>query len=514
MRQIRKTVLLAFLLGTAFVPVSAVGADEAGPFQALTSEFEQALAHAVEGGTLPGVAAAIVDREGVLWQGAYGHHPDQPERLITPETVFSIQSISKNYTAVAVMLAVQDGTLELDLPISHYLEDFPLNSPFSENPADEMTMRHLLSHKAGFTHEAPVGNNFNAASASFNAHVASISDTWLRFPVGSRYAYSNLGIDLAAFVLQETTGVPFEEYLYRRLLRPLGADDSFVDTPERNGSCRHCTAGHQPMFASLPDYIPLTASGGVRTSLDDAVRYVQFHLNRGKVGDKQLLAPELLDKLYSPTHRERAFGDGSVFPEHFFHGMGTYAFEEAGTYAVGHTGGGFGFTTSMKWYPEYGIGMIILFNSGADPLAQLELGWDVLPRMVEAEMVSRPDQAGVPTREQFFSTAPFALPDNDQHPAIPGSPALPEGRLAELAGIHRPVLGGGFRLNDAVSGCFECIRIELMEDKVVIHRGLPEPEMLIRHADGLYFAERSGELLDLRGELPNWRSIVYRPSDQ
>ena len=72
-----------------------------------------------------------------------------------------------------------------------------------------MTLRHLLSHTAGFTHEAPVGNNLVVGRASFAAHCRSISDTWLRFPVGHHYEYSNLGIDLAAFVIERVSGLPF-----------------------------------------------------------------------------------------------------------------------------------------------------------------------------------------------------------------------------------------------------------------------------------------------------------------
>lgn len=482
-------------------------------FGQLLKGLEHSLEQAVSSGLTPGVAAAIVSADEVLWQTAKGHHPDEHDRPIGPETVFSVQSISKNYTAVAIMLAVQDGILDLDLPISNYIDGFRINTPFDESPADKISLRHLLSHTAGFTHEAPVGNNFNAESESFDAHVASIAETWLRFPVGSRYAYSNLGIDLAAYILQEAVGMPFEDFMYQRLLQPIGAEHSFVDTPDRNGRCRRCSAGHHSMFASLPDYIPLTASGGVRTSLSDAIGYVQFHLNRGRVGDQQLLAPDLLDEIYRPTRREQAFGDDTVFPAHFFHGMGSYTFEAADTYAVGHTGGGFGFTASMQWYPEYGISMIILFNAGTDPLQKLELGWDMLSRMVEGNMVQRQHRPDLPTREAFFRDAPFDNAADTARASIPGEPAQPQGRLATLSGIHQPLFGGGFALSSSATGCFECIRIEPLEDRVLIHRGLPEPETLIRHAAGLYFADRSGELLDLRGPLPVWRSVVYQPQD-
>ncbi len=105
-------------------------------------------------------------------------------------------------TAAAIMLAVQRGLLDLDKPIAAYLPDFTVNSRFEAKPQAKMTLRHLLSHRAGFTHEAPIGNNDDLSFPSFEAHVRSISDTWLRFPVGDRFRYSNLGVDLAGFILQ------------------------------------------------------------------------------------------------------------------------------------------------------------------------------------------------------------------------------------------------------------------------------------------------------------------------
>lgn len=108
-------------------------------------------------------------------------------------------SLSRWRDAVAIMLAVQRGLLDLDAPITTYVPRFVVRSRFESNPQDRITLRLLLCHRAGFTHEAPIGNNYDPDFPSFEAHVQSISDTWLRFPVGERYRYSNLGVDLAGY---------------------------------------------------------------------------------------------------------------------------------------------------------------------------------------------------------------------------------------------------------------------------------------------------------------------------
>ena len=87
----------------------------------------------------------------------------------------------------------------------------------------------LLSHTAGFTQEAPVGSNYDLAPGTFDAHVRSIPNTWLRFPVGTGYAYSNPGIDLAGYILQRVEGKPFAAVMRDSLLEPLGMDHSTFD---------------------------------------------------------------------------------------------------------------------------------------------------------------------------------------------------------------------------------------------------------------------------------------------
>lgn len=142
--------------------------------------FEKSRQSIVEGmaeDKVPGLSIALVDRNGLIWSAGFGHTDYDCKKPITPDTIFSIQSMSKIFTATVVLMAVQDGLVDLDTPISTYLPDFQVKSRFEERPQDKITLRHLLSHTAGFVHEAPIGNGLEHKSPSFAAHVQSISDT-------------------------------------------------------------------------------------------------------------------------------------------------------------------------------------------------------------------------------------------------------------------------------------------------------------------------------------------------
>ena len=178
--------------------------------------------------------------------------------------MFSVQSMSKTFTATAVMQAVQAGLLDLDVPITTYLPDFTVHSAFEAHPERQITLRMLLSHTAGFTHEAPLGNNYEPEPGDFDAHVRSISDTWLRFPVGTGYAYSNLGIDLAGYILEQVSNKPFPDVMRDSLLAPLGMDHSTFDRARVHATADRAMGHYRRPGAAaggLPDDRPPAGCG-------------------------------------------------------------------------------------------------------------------------------------------------------------------------------------------------------------------------------------------------------------
>jgi CubicO group peptidase (beta-lactamase class C family) len=166
------------------------------------AKFRQEIPQHMQQDNIPGMAIAVVDDQGILWQESFGYTDWDRQTPIAPNTIFSLQSMSKSFTATAAMFAAQDGLVDLDAPITTYLPDFHVHSIFEEHPEQKMTLRILLSHTAGFPHDTSYGNNNDNSPYSFEKHIASISDTWLMFPVGTRYSYSNEGIDLAGYILQ------------------------------------------------------------------------------------------------------------------------------------------------------------------------------------------------------------------------------------------------------------------------------------------------------------------------
>ena len=350
---------------------------------------------------IPGVAVALVSGDAPAWSECFGVAGCGGSRPIDPDTIFSLQSTSKTFTATAVMLAVQEGLLDLDAPITDYLPGFTVHTRFERDPQRKMTLRHLLSHRAGFTHEAPLGGNFDpeleSAAPSFEAHLATIPDTWLRYPVGQRYAYSNLGIDLAGAILMKAIGAPFAECLRRLVFEPLGMADSTADAAIYAARGNRAV-GHQPGFEAVPVRIPIEASGGVYSSVADMTRFARFHLGQGRFEGAAVLGPALWEEMHRPCFDGFPYALGIL--------REALRFERARAVLFNHDGGGYGFGSCLTYCPEHRLAWIALFNGQTRPGPPAPFDDIALSEALSAKLGPRAlaprrpaDKAGQPSQE-------------------------------------------------------------------------------------------------------------------
>jgi CubicO group peptidase (beta-lactamase class C family) len=445
---------------------------------------------------IPGVAVAVVDDQAVLWAAGFGYTDWDRRTPVTPDTPFSIQSMSKSFTATAVLMAVQDGLVDLNTPVSTLLPAFHVNSIFEERPEQRMTLLTLLSHTAGFTHEAPVGGNYDHPCRSFEDHVGSISQTWLKFPAGRKYAYSNLGIDLAGYVLQVRSGTPFTKYVRDKVFTPLGMKNSTLDVGEIR-ALRNQAVGHGDFPLRMPVGWLIIPSGGVWTTAADMARYLRFHINRGSLEHRQWLREDLAETLYAPPNEAARQAN---------YALGIAVSSRHGARRLQHGGGGYGFNSNMVWYPELKLGAVVLTNKVHRRLNS-ELADEILDRIIDAEPNLYADRA---------RQAPASRPS--PNPSAKGS-VLSDAELADLiARCALPADEAALQRRKGyvgryVSTCFgfpgRATEVkesggELFYDSGQMTEALP----------GLFFLPQ-GEALDLRGQRLSFRNIpLFRVNDR
>jgi len=341
----------------------------------IIEHYDTIIPHLMEEQNIPALSIALVDRDGIIWSNCYGSFGEGSTLPNTSETLFSIQSVSKSFTSLAILMAVDEGLLDLDAPLSSYIPGFSIHSYYDEIPLDIITLRHLLSHTAGLSHEAPVGNNYTSENPDFEDHVKSIQLITLRYPVGQRYSYSNLGIDLAAYILQVVSGKPFYQYLQESVFDPLGMKNSSANPDVILGS-QNRAAGYSNGREEKRVIIPMQGAGGVYASINDMAKFVQFHLKNGNLDGKELISASLLEEMYTIPFPAESQTSGYAL------GIDTYT--KYNSLFLNHGGGGYGYLADMAWYKELGIGAVVLTNSVNHRL-QGSLYHEILDKLIKSQ---------------------------------------------------------------------------------------------------------------------------------
>ncbi|NHJ13853.1 MAG: hypothetical protein EAX95_09250 [Candidatus Thorarchaeota archaeon] len=302
-----------------------------------------------------GLAIALANDEGIIWAEGFGFTDQSKSDKVTPDTLFSTQSMGKCFTATAFLIMASEGLISLADPIRKHYPEFKINTIFGnpECEIEKITFRRMLSHTAGLTHEALVGNNYDNQPCSFEEHVRSIGDGWLKSPVGSEISYSNLGYDLTGYVMGLIRGKTFPEVMDDVLFRPLGISSATFDIDMAMQS--PFARGYDGPFAYPAVQIPMLGAGGLFISAKDVAKLIAFHLRKGVNNGMQLIRYDLFEEMYRPQHPST---------NQFGYGFGLFCKEKiAETEAYGHGGGGYGYQTNITWLPDFNIGVVVLSNN-------------------------------------------------------------------------------------------------------------------------------------------------------
>jgi D-alanyl-D-alanine dipeptidase/CubicO group peptidase (beta-lactamase class C family) len=302
---------------------------------------------------IPGAYVAVLDvdpatgRQSLWAEGfARGPHAAGGEAPATRcDAVVRPASISKLFTATALMRLVEQGRVDLDVPVATYLPDFAPESPFG----GEVTLRHLLGHRAGLVREPPVGHYFDPSEPSLAATVHSLNDTRLVFAPGSGFKYSNPGPGVVGQVVANVTGRPFEQAVRELVLEPLGLRDSDF-APRRDLVARQA---HGVMWTYDGRDIPTPefafGFGPAADLRSTVVDLVHFARSWSPFATTRVLRPDTQAVMWQLPDGQTA---GC--------GLGFFVRPFEGHRQVGHDGAVYGFASALRALPEQGLAVAVV----------------------------------------------------------------------------------------------------------------------------------------------------------
>ena len=306
---------------------------------------------------VPGAGIALVRAGGVEWAGGIGMADRDQRTPVTADTHFRAGSISKTFVAMALVQQYEDGEMDIEAPVSELAPSVTIDNRFSA----PVTVLNLLQHTAGFD-DMHFNERYNLTDPPdlplLDVLARNPASRRVRWQPGTRMSYSNPGYAVAAAVLEQVTGRPYEDVIRERIFTPLGMDtSSFVLTPGDEASLAR---GYDSRSgAPVPfSQIYLRPAGNLHTSAAELGRFVQMLLNWGETADRLVIDPEYLSNMERPRTSLSAKA-GLIYG----YGTGITSRSLAGFPVLGHNGGIDGFSSSYGYSAGRDVGWVVLVNA-------------------------------------------------------------------------------------------------------------------------------------------------------
>ena len=312
---------------------------------------------------IPGLAIAIVQNQKIIYQRGLGDAT--PGRSVTPQTPFILGSLSKSFTALAIMQLIEADKLALDTPVQQYLPWFTLRDRVA---SAHITLLHLLTHTSGLPRAAGrehlLGTGFHTAQHA----VYELQYIRLVHPVGSVFEYSNLNYLILGVIIEAVSQEPYERYIQRHIYQPLHMQHSYTSSVAA-ASDREMASGYQwwfgiPRVAPAPYVSTAIASAFLISCAEDMGRYLLAYLDAG-ASNGSLLSPQSFAQMFKQQvpipGRDASYGLG-------------WRIERIGEELLYRHGGEVSnFRADMVMLPAHKLGVVVLANCNNGMVAQLGL---------------------------------------------------------------------------------------------------------------------------------------------
>jgi CubicO group peptidase (beta-lactamase class C family) len=314
---------------------------------------------------LPSVAMVVVKDDKPIFIRAYGMANKENGAKADADTLYYIASSTKSYMALAAALLDREGKIKLYDPVSKYLPGVTFKTPIPE----KVTVKDLLTHTSALRNSALVWRTAYTGEVDDKDLLRVLAEgTTFDEPSYGKYAYTNLGYNIYAILVQQTLGKKWQDVLQERIFGPLGLKQTsaYVSKPR----AAKMSIADSYMFDPVSKSVTrspiakmdnnMQSAGGIYTSLKDMARWLRFNMNNGKLDGKQVLPVEVLQTVhtgYADTTR-----DQPPFTGNGKYGLGWQIGKYRDENVIYHHGGYAGWSTHVSYMPDKKIGVAVMIN--------------------------------------------------------------------------------------------------------------------------------------------------------
>ena len=335
---------------------------------------------------LPAVSIGIVHDQEMLWAAGFGEADPAQHVPATPETLYRIASITKLFTATAILQLRDAGRLQLDDPVTRHLPWFAIASRHTDAPP--ITIRHLITHTSGLPREAAFPYWTEGEFPTLERLREGLGRQEAVLPTETKWKYSNLALALAGEVVAAASGEPYADYVGGHILRPLGMTSTLVKTPEptdprlARGFGRRLPDGSRGA-APFTDSRGITAAANMTTSVSDLARFAMLQFRDGPASGAQVLRGATLREMQRIHWLEPDWQAGW--------GLGFRVMRIGKQTYIGHGGSVRGYRTLLRICPTVRLAVIALTNADdGNPTLFVERAFEWLLPVVARAMEPAP----------------------------------------------------------------------------------------------------------------------------
>ena len=345
-------------------PAHSAAALQPGLQASEQAQIDAYIASRMRTTNIPGLALGVVRGDQIVYLKGYGV-AGQGGRTVTPQTPFIIGSLSKSFTALAVMQLVEAGQIDLDAPVTRYL---PWFRTADSAASAQITVRQLLNQDSGLpVFEGRRGLvDDDQADAALETGVRQLATVTLSRPAGQAFEYANENYTTLGLIVQAVSGTSYEDVIRAKILAPLQMRHSAAALTDP--AAQGMATGYRywlwwPIAFDAPYPRRQTPAGFLISSAEDMSHYLSAHLNGGAYAGQAILSPSGVDTLHAPGAPLRV-GATSAYA------MGWVVRDQAGAVRLEHNGDISNYHANMLLLPDQKIGIVILtnvngFNHGA-----------------------------------------------------------------------------------------------------------------------------------------------------
>lgn len=342
---------------------------------------------------IPGLSVAVVHDQAIVWQGAFGYADLETKTPARTDTIYSICSISKLFTSIAVMQQRDAGKLRLDDPVSKHLPWFAITR--TDPAAPEITIEGLLTHSSGLPREAEFPY-WTAPDFSFPSReqvIETVKKQETYFGAQSYYQYSNLGLTLAGEVAAAAAGKPYEDYVRARILEPIGLGDTSPEMPESPRLATPYTSIQRDGSRQVvPRFVArgIAPAAGYASTVEDLAKFAswQFRLLARK-GDDEVLATNTLREMQRVHWMDPDFGSPW--------GLGFALWRDKEKTFVGHGGSCPGFRSQLSMNLPEQVAVVVMANAqGVNTNALAQRAYEIVGPSIKTAVKGATEKSTAP----------------------------------------------------------------------------------------------------------------------